>query len=147
MFCALTSINKIGKSIWHKMWLVSSWFYFFVFFQVFLIIGVWASTFWGWKGYFARTFPNLTEKRLWDELSRNKFSVAVGTLYFRLPACYRREYWKFVTWNLILKQPNRQNVRYGAVHKWRHTILGKNLPPPRCHISSQVFKPPSNITS
>ena len=35
----------------------------------------------------------------------------------------------------------------GAVHKWHHTILGKNLPPPLCHISSQVFKPPSNITS
>ena len=34
----------------------------------------------------------------------------------------------------------------GDVHKWCHTILGKNLPlPPPCHISSQVFNPPLQI--
>ena len=38
-------------------------------------------------------------------------------------------------WNVREEHP------YGAVQKWRHTILGKNLPLPP-HISSQIFNPP-----
>jgi len=38
----------------------------------------------------------------------------------------------------IVQIPNLATTCIGAVHKWRHTILGKNLPPPLSHFVTSI---------
>ena len=61
------------------------------------VSSVGAGNFLGCKGYFARIFPNLSEKLLCDELSPYKCSLGVGTLYFPPPSCQRLANRKFGT--------------------------------------------------
>jgi len=74
-------------------------------------IAVSAGTFWGRKGYFAETSPDLPEKVLCNKHSPYKFRVTLGTLYFPLPVLAKIENRTFGTWNLVLDNPTDKRTQ------------------------------------